>query len=400
MPDKTLPLAGIRVLDLGQIYQGPYATFLMARAGAEIIKIEPPEGEPLRRRALAGEGASLPFALLNVNKRDVTLNLKSTRGRELLLALVETADVLIENFAPGVMDRLGVGAAVLMARNSRLVYASGTGFGLSGPDRDRLAMDLTVQAVAGAMSVTGFPDGPPLKAGPAIADFLSGTHLYAAVVTALLERLRTGRGRLVEVAMQEAVYPALASNLGMMYAAGLAPPPRTGNRHGGLSIAPYNVYPASDGHIAILCVVEQHWRNLAEAMGRPDLAEHPDFATNAARVARMDETDALVAAWSSALTRQQVFDAAQSHRVPCAPVRDLVEVTTDRHLHARGALVWLDDPDFGRIAVPTGAPRYHGAAELPLTPAPRLGADNREILGGLLGLSEDEIAALAEEGAI
>lgn len=400
MTDETLPLAGIRVLDLGQIYQGPYATFLMARAGAEIIKIEPPEGEPLRRRALAGEGASLPFALLNVNKRDVTLNLKSARGRELLFALVETADVLLENFAPGVMERLGVGAAALMTRNPRLVYASGTGFGLSGPDRDRLAMDLTVQAVSGAMSVTGFPDGPPVKAGPAIADFISGTHLYGAVVTALFERERTGRGRLVEVAMQEAVYPTLASNLGMMYAAGFTPPPRTGNRHGGLSIAPYNVYPARDGHIAILCVVEQHWRNLAQAMGRPDLAAHPDFATNAARVARMEETDALVGAWSATLTRQQVFDAAQAHRVPCAPVRDLVEATTDRHLHERGALVWLEDPDFGRIAVPTGAVRYHGAADLPLAPAPRLGADNGAVYGGLLGLSEDEIAALAEGGAI
>ena len=396
---NSAPLSGIRVIDLGQVYQGPYATFLMAKAGAEVIKVEPPTGEPLRRRDAIGQGASLPMALLNANKSGITLNLKSGRGRELLKALVARADVLLENFAPGVMDRLGVGAEVLMGINPRLIYASGTGFGLSGPDRDALAMDLTVQAVSGVMSVTGFPDGPPVKSGSAVADFVSGTHLYAAVITALFQRERTGKGRLVEVAMQETVYPTMASSLGMMH--GLrGVPPRTGNRHGGLAIAPYNVYPASDGYIAVICVSESHWGNLARAMGRPELADDSRFATNAARVANIDETDAVVTEWSSKLTRAEIFELTRRTRVPSAPVRDLVEVTADPHMHARGMLEEIDHPELGRITVPNSPLRYHGVEPLPPTPSPRLGQHNREIYGRLLGLSDPEIDALQAEGAI
>src|SRR5438477_5497821 len=208
MPEgANRPLAGITVLDFGQVYQGPYATLLMAKAGADVIKIEPPQGEPLRRRAPPGKSTTFPIAMLNSNKRAITLNLKHERGgRALLFRMVERGDVLLENFAPGVMDRLGVGWEVLHGINPRLVYASGSGYGLTGPDRDNLAMDLTIQAVSGLIAATGFPDGPPVKAGPAGVDFISGIHLYAATLTALFERERTGRGRLVEVAMQEAAY--------------------------------------------------------------------------------------------------------------------------------------------------------------------------------------------------
>ena len=188
------PLAGITVLDFGQIFQGPYATLLMAKAGANVIKIEPPHGEPGRRRAAPGKSATLPVAMLNANKRAITLNLKSERGRALLRQMVERADVLLENFSPGTMDDLGVGYEVLKTINPRLVYATGSGYGITGPDRDNLAMDFTIQAQSGIMSVTGFPDGPPVKAGPTLVDFMGGIHLYAAVVTALLQRERTGRG--------------------------------------------------------------------------------------------------------------------------------------------------------------------------------------------------------------
>jgi CoA:oxalate CoA-transferase len=200
----TTPLAGITVLDFGQIYQGPYATLLMAKAGANVIKIEPPGGEPLRRRVLAsGEGdTTLPMAMLNANKRAVTLNLKSERGRDLLKQMAARADVLLENFSPGTLDGLGVGYAVLQPINPRLIYATGTGFGISGPDRDNLAMDFTIQAASGIMSVTGAPDGPPMKAGPTLVDFMGGIHLYGAVMTALFHRAQTGLGQLVEVAMQ------------------------------------------------------------------------------------------------------------------------------------------------------------------------------------------------------
>jgi CoA:oxalate CoA-transferase len=396
----NLPLAGVTVIDLGQIYQGPYATMLMAKAGANVIKVEPPGGEPIRARTKVGRHAALPLAMLNSNKRAVTLNLKAEDGRALLKRMVARADVLLENFAPGVMDRLGVGWEVLREVNPRLVYASGTGFGLSGPDRDSLAMDLTVQAASGVMSVTGFPDGPPTKAGPAVVDFLGGIHLYAAVMTALYERHFTGRGRLVEVAMQETVYPALASNLGFAYKTGGEVPPRTGNRHGGLATAPYNVYPAKDGHVAVTCVVEAHWTALLDAMGRTELKDDPRFVDNAHRVANMAETDALVRSWTERLTRDEVFEIARRHRVPCAPVRDLIEVMNDKHMHGRGMLEWIDHPEVGRIVVPNSPLRFHGADRVPTVPSPRLGEHNAEIYGDWLGLSDAEIAALREAGTI
>ncbi len=272
MTRANRPLAGITVLDFGQVYQGPYATMLMAKAGADVIKIEPPQGEPLRRRAPPGKSTTFPIAMLNGNKRAVTLNLKHERGRDLLFRMARKGDVLLENFAPGVMDRLGVGWTVLHEINPRLVYASGSGYGLSGPDRDNLAMDLTVQAMGGLISVTGFPDGPPVKAGPAVVDFISGIHLYAATITALFERERTGIGRLVEVAMQEAAYATLTSQLEAYWQSGTVHP-RTGNASHGR--VPINVYPAKDGYVAMNLAVEAHWHSLLRAMGREDLLRRP-----------------------------------------------------------------------------------------------------------------------------
>src|SRR6516225_7570056 len=208
-PLANTPLSDVTVLDFGQIFQGPYASFLLAKAGAFVIKIEPPRGEPGRRRAEPGKSATLPFAMLNQNKNAITLNLKHERGRDLLFRMVERADVLLENFSPGTMDDLGVGWRRLHALNPRLIYASGSGFGISGPDRDNLAMDMTIQAASGIMSVTGFSDGPPVKAGPTLVDFMGGIHLYAGILTALYDRDRSGTGRLVEVGMQGTVYPSL-----------------------------------------------------------------------------------------------------------------------------------------------------------------------------------------------
>ena len=393
-------LAGVTVLDLGQIYQGPYATLLMAKAGAHVIKIEPPGGEPIRARTRLGTHAAIPLAMLNANKRAVTLDLKAPGGPALLKRMACRADVLLENFAPGVMDRLGVGWSALHPVNPRLIYASGSGYGLSGPDRDRLAMDLTVQASSGIMSVTGFPDGPPTKAGPAVVDFLGGAHLYAGVLTALYERHFTGEGRLVEVAMQETVYPALASALGYVHATGGTVPPRTGNRHSGLASAPYNVYRAADGHVAITCVVEAHWIALVAAMQQPELADDARFATNASRVANIDATDAVVQTWTATLGKAEIYALAQRHRIPCAPVRDLLEVMNDPHMHARNMLEWIDHPTFGRLVVPNSPLRLHGIETVPATPSPGLGENNEEVYRGWLGLSEGEFAGLCQAGVI
>lgn len=396
----NMPLAGITVIDLGQIYQGPYATLLMAKAGARIIKVEPPKGEPARLRAMVGMSATFPFAMLNSNKQGVSLNLKHPKGKGLLKRMVSEADVLLENFAPGVMDRLDLGWPVMREVNPRLIYASGTGYGLDGPDRDNLAMDLTVQAASGIMSITGFPDGPPVKAGPAIVDFMSGIHLYAAVVTALYERHITGEGRLVEVAMQESVYPTLASNLSFLYNRKGELPPRTGNRHGGLSIAPYNVYATADGHIAIITVTEDHWLGILDAVGRPELKNDPRYTPNHERVKRMQEVDDIVESWTKTKKRDEAIAILRQFRVPSAPVRNLREVINDKHMHQRGMLEEIDHPELGRITVPTSPLRFHGADKVETTPSPTVGQHNAEVYGGWLGLSDREIAELKADGAI
>lgn len=399
MSDRSLPLAGITVVDLGQIYNGPYCSFLLAMAGAKVIKIEAKGGEHLRRRSVVG-GAAVAFAMLNSNKSFATLDLKSQRGKELLHAMVQRADVVVENFAPGAMDRLGVGYEALRAINPRIVYGSGSGYGLSGPNRDYPAMDLTVQAMAGVMNITGFPDRPPVKAGPALCDFFGGTHLYAGIVTALFERERTGQGRLVEVSMQEAVYASLASSLGLHYASDGKAAPRTGNRHGGLAESPYNVYPTRDGHIAIICVGESHWQSLLKAMARDDLAADPRYSSLKSRVAHMDEIDDLVSGFTSRFDKQPLFDLLMRHRVPCAPVRDLNDVLHDEHMHARGALQWVEHPMYGRVCLMNSPLRFEGSAPLPIRPSGELGRDNEEVFGGWLGLDPVTLQQLVDEGVI
>jgi CoA:oxalate CoA-transferase len=387
----TTPLAGITVLDFGQIFQGPYATMLMAKAGANVIKIEPPGGEPLRRRAIAAGGdTTLPMAMLNANKRAVTLNLKSDTGKKLLKQMAAKADVLLENFSPGTLDGLGVGYDVLREVNPRLIYATGTGFGISGPDRDNLAMDFTIQAASGIMSVTGDPDGPPMKAGPTLVDFMGGIHLYAAVMTALLHRMTTGQGQLVEVAMQEAVYPTLASSYDYHVRTGKVPP-RTGNRQSGLSSAPYNAFQTKDGWVAIHVVTEGHWQNLLLAMGRPDLLDDPRFNTNAARTANMAQTEALVTAWTLGLGKAEVVAAAKHSKIPVAAVRDAVEVMNDPHMHERGMLQRIDHPSLGSIIVPNSPLRLHGADRVEPLPSPSLGQHNLEVYSGWLGLDLEEL---------
>lgn len=393
------PLQGVTVVDLGQIYNGPYCTFLMAMAGARVIKIEAKGGENLRRRSVVG-GAALPFAMLNSNKTFATLNLKTERGRELLRAMVKKGDVLVENFAPGAMERLDVGYESLRKINPRLIYGSGSGFGRSGPNMKYPAMDLTVQAIAGIMNVTGYPDRPPVKAGPAMCDFFGGVHLYGAIMTALYEREKTGVGRLVEVSMQEAVYASLSSNLGLHHSMGNAVPPRTGNRHGGLAEAPYNVYPTSDGHIAIICVSEAHWKALLKVMQREDLLSDARFADLKHRVDHMDEVDALVAEFTTRFAKKALFDLLMSHRVPCAPVRDLDEVVNDEHMHARRALEWVEHPMYGRVCLPNSPMRYDGVEPITLRPSGVLGRDNQEVYGEWLGLSSDDIAGLQAEEVI
>ena len=397
--DSRYPLSGITVIDLSHVYNGPYATFLMAMAGANVIKVEPFHGDQLRTRGDMG-AAALPFAMLNSNKQPVTLNLKAEKGRSLLLEMVARADILVENFARGVTDRLDIGPHDLHKVNPRLIYGSSSGYGKDGPYRDYPAMDLAMQAMSGVINSTGFPDQPPVKSGAAICDFMAGIHLYAAVVTALYERERTGKGRVVEVSMQDATYASLASNLGMLHAHGAAAPARTGNRHGGLGIAPYNVYRTTDGYVVLNAPGEHHFRSIAEVMGRPDLKNDQRFLTRSLRLENSAAVDQMIECWTSTLTKNEVAQRMLAAKVPCAPVRDLSEVINDENMHARGSLQWVDHPELGRVVLPHSPLVFEGTERRPIEPSRPLGASNRAVFGDWLGYSDEELAAYQAEGVI
>ena len=392
------PLDGITVLDLGQIYNGPYCGYLLAMAGARVIKVESPRGETLRGADLkSGEG--YPFCMLNGNKETITLNLKSSKGQGLLKDLATKADVLLENYAPGTMSKYGVGSKELTRINPRLIYASATGFGQNGPHSDYRAMDVTVQAMSGVVSITGNDGEPPLKSGPALCDILGGVHLYSAIVSALFRALRTGKGAILDVAMQDSVIPTLCSALGAYYRFGKNPP-RTGNHHQARAVAPYNIYATGDGHVAIICIRDGHWRKLVQAMGRLELLEDERFTDQKARSSRMELTDSIVEEWTKSLPTSEVFRICQEHEVICAPVQTLEDVLQDPHLIERGALQELHHPLLGDLMLPSTPLRFDDV-DPPKVELPRaLGEDNESIYGEFLGLSEDEVIELREQEAI
>jgi crotonobetainyl-CoA:carnitine CoA-transferase CaiB-like acyl-CoA transferase len=379
---------GVRVLELGHVYNGPYCGLLLAQLGAEVIKVEPPGGEPLRFRSHQ-RAESHEFVMLNSNKRSVVLDLKTDAGRLALLDLVKTADVLIENFAPGTMERLDLAPQRLLQLNPRLIVASGKGYGSTGPYAHMSAMDITVQAMSGSASATGDRDGPPTKAGAAFVDFSGGIHLFGAVAAALFQRERTGRGQIVEVSMHDTIYPMLASSLGGLHNDPTRQlPERTGNRHSGMAVAPYNIYPASDGWLAIICISERHWRGVATALGRAELIDDPRFRTEKDRVTNIDAVDDEVSSVTKTRTRAELVADLQAAGVPCAPVKSVREVDTDEHLIERGMITYVEHPNRGRVPVPGCPMRLSDSPVGPLRAAPLLGAS-----------TEDVVAELAAEGS-
>lgn len=390
----------VRVLEIGQIYNGPYCGLLLALLGADVIKLEPAGGERLRYRSTDGIETH-EFLMLNSDKRSITVDLKHPEGKEIFLRLLDEVDVLIENFAPGTMDRLGLGPDSLLERNPRLIYAAGKGYGLEGPYSHMAAMDITVQAMSGTIASTGFPDGPPVKAGPAFIDFLGGIHLFGGIASALYQRERTGRGQLVEVSMHDTVYPTLASALGAIYNMPHRDlPERTGNRHSGLAVAPYNVYRAADGWVAIISVAPKHFDEVMRAAGREELIDHPDFADWFSRMANMDALDAAIEAWTTTLDRWSVVRELEERGVPCAPVLTVREVSEDRHLVERGMIQWVEHPVRGAVPVPASPIRLADSPVDALQCAPPLAAHTDEVLAALLGLEPNQLAALRAAGAI
>ena len=380
MSNTPHPLSGIRVLDLTQIYNGPYATFLMAMAGADVIKVEPPGGEHLRRRNARG-GALYPFKMLNPNKRSISLDLKSKKDQSIFLKLAKTVDIVIENFAPGVVDRLGIGYETIRSIKSDIIYASGSGYGQDGPYRGYQAMDIAVQAMSGVMSATGFAENPPVKAGVALCDFFAGIHLYGGVMTALVKRERTGNGSYVDVSMQESVFPSFASNLGLMFDSDISEAPkRVGNFHGGLSIAPYGVFPTKDGYTAIICNNDTHWHRLLDAMGKGESKDDERFKTMADRVQNLEDLTKLITSWSKTLTRAEIMALLNKARVPCGTVNDLDEVVEDENLHARGMIRWIKDAE-GRRSLAAASPLHiDGINKVEYQSPPEFDSDRDNIL--------------------
>jgi CoA:oxalate CoA-transferase len=392
---RALPLTGITVLDLGHVFQGPYAGFLLAMGGARVIKVESPAGDMSRRR---GRDGDYPFRALNGSKQGVVLNLKTAQGRELLLDLARKSDVVIENFAPQVMPRLGLAPEVFLEANPRLVYCQGSGFGRTGPYADKLALDLTIQAMGGLMSTTGERGGPPLKAGVPVADFMSGVHMYGAIVTALFERERTGIGRLVEVSMLESLFATLLPSAGHAYASGHIPQ-RTGNRHVADSYVPFDVFKARDGWVAVVAATDEHWVNLCDAIDRPDLKADMELRPLKGRIARIEEITQAIQEWTIKLTRAEVTAACHAAHVASSPLNDVMDVLTDPHLHARGFLTKVQT-ESGEVALPNSPLRYEGSQMRTLSPPPKLGEHTDKVLSDMLGLSADELAALHAAKAI
>ncbi|MEM9566398.1 MAG: CoA transferase [Actinomycetota bacterium] len=395
---RPLPLDGVTVLDLGHIYQGPYAALLLALAGARVVKVEPPGGEGLRTRDVG-----LPFAMLNSNKESIGIDLKQPTGVDAFHRLVAGVDVVVMNFAPGVPERLGIGADDLLVTNPRLIVAHASGFGVRNPDGSIVdtsipAMDITIQAHAGAMAITGNDGDPPLKSGAAFVDFLGGTHLYGAVTTALYERERTGLGRSVEVSMVDAAYFTLTTALAQWERTGAAP--RTGNRHIGRYLSPYNVYPCADGHVAVIAINNRHWRGVLAAIGRADLLGDERYRGFQGRADRIPEVDELVTSWTSTRPKGEAAAALQAEHVPAAAVRVVEEIVDDADLHDRGSLRWMDHPEAGRQPIPHSPIRWHGSELLALDPSPVLGADTERVLAELGGLTHGEIAALVAAGVV
>jgi CoA:oxalate CoA-transferase len=399
MTAPAQPLAGLTVLELGQIYNGPYCALLLAHHGAAVIKIEAPQGDVLRRMDRSPGGASYPFLMLNANKKGVAINLKHERGRELLLQLAEHTDILVENFAAGVMERLGLGYDVVSARNPRIVFASGSGFGSTGPYVGYPAMDFTIQALVGAMSITGYPDMPPVKCGPTFIDMLGATHLVAGILLALRAREQTGRGQRVEVAMFDAAVPALLSYLAPFYELNREIT-RSGNRHVVGGATPYNNFQCVDGYVAIMCVSNQHWLDLCRLMARDDLLANERWHAVPERAEDWRQIEAEVAKWTCAQRRDDVARAVAAAGIPSAPVRTLPEVASDPHLFERGVIREVDYPTRGMVKVIGSPIKLAEHTESSVTSPPRLGEHTEEILRDLLRMSSDEINTLRRAGTI
>ena len=398
------PLSGLTVVDLTQFEAGPSCTEALAWHGANVIKVEEPRRGDAGRLTISErpDMDSLYFILLNANKRSVTCNLKSDGGRDLLRRLIERADVVIENFAPGTIEKLGFGWEEIQAINPRCIFAQVKGFAEDGPHADFRSFDMIAQATGGVMSITGERDGLPIRPGATIGDTGTGLHLAVSILSAVIHRARTGRGQRVQVAMQDAMLNFCRVTFSRQQLLNHAAP-RVGND--AATGAPGGIFPCKGGgpndwcYIFVQRDMDAHWRRFCAAIGREDLIEDPRFADGHQRMANREELEAEVTAWTLEHTKQEVMETIGGAGVPAGAVNDIKELIESEDMRRRDIIATVRHRDRGEVAVP-GWPVKMSENPVRTEVAPLLGEHTEEVYAEVLGLGAEEVARLREEGAI
>lgn len=379
----TGPLAGLRVLDFTWFLAGPYATMILADLGADVVKVEAPErGDPSRQAGPFCGELSAYFLSVNRGKRSVALDLKTEAGRDLAARLAGQADVLLENFVPGTMARWGLDYGALAAANPRLIYASCTGFGQFGPRAEQPAFDLIVQALAGTLSITGTPEGDPVRVGFSVGDMGGALYLAVGVLAALEARHRTGRGQYLDLSLLDAQVALLENAFGRYFATGQVPG-RLGSRHP--LIVPFQAFAAADGHFALAAGTEAQWQRLCAALGRPALADDPRFARNADRRQNLPALERELSEVFRARPAAEWVTLLGAHDIPCAPIQDIAAAAADPQVQARGMIVTVEDPREGPQTVVNTPLRFSETEAQVRASAPQLGAHTQAVLEEWLG---------------
>ncbi|MBC5582411.1 CoA transferase [Anaerofilum sp. BX8] len=393
-------LENLTVLDLTRVLAGPFCTMMLADMGADVIKIEMPgTGDDTRsyppfRENKNGVRESLYFANINRNKRGVTLNLKTPEGKELFLRMVKSADVVIENYRPGVMDRLGLGYEELRQVNPRIIYAAVSGFGSYGPYHLRPGYDILAQAMGGMMAITGPAGGGPTRAGSALGDILGGLHVTIGILAAVNARAITGQGQRVDVSLMDSVIAA-TENTALKYLESGQVPPRMGNRYA--AVSPYDGFRCRDGVVIVACGNQKLFGKLCtEILEQPQLAADPRFADMTGRLEHQDDLKELIEAWLADKTMAQAAEILLAHGIPAGPILDVSQILDDPHVKEREMFVRTEHPTLGEVTVNGCAVKLMGTPAAVRAPAPALGQDNEAVFSAL-GLSPAELAALKEK---
>ena len=394
---NTGALSDIRVIELGQLLAGPFCGQLLGDMGADVIKVEPPgAGDPMREWGLGEEKVN--WEVIARNKRSVSANLRVPQGQALVRRLIATADVLVENFKPGTLEKWGLGPDVLLAENPRLIIARMSGYGQTGPYADRAGFGGIGEAMGGWRYIVGEPDRPPSRMGISIGDTLTATYGCMGVLAALHARERTGKGQVVDAALYESVLQVMESLIPEYDRMGIIRE-RSGSFLPG--IAPSNVYPCKDGDFMIGANKDAIFKRLALAMGRPKLGDDPRYATHVARGINQIELDALINDWTRTLTIAQVDALMIEHSIPAGQVYRAPEMIADPHFQARGSIVEVETERFGKLKMQGTFPRLSETPGSIRRPAPSIvGQHNAEVYGNLLGLDAEELAQLKAAGAI